>query len=233
MESELSRHSDEAFTIPVLLIHNHKITLAGLRLLIDSQIGMKVVGEVENYADALTAISRQQPDIILLDLVMGTESSIDHIPRLAGASLRSRVLILTAINDPGLHQRAVQKGAMGIVTLDQPPEVLIKAIKKVQQGEAWLDRATVGNLLSEMSRNGKGVKMTSEPGHAETITKRERDIIRIVAQGLKNKQIAEQLSISEITVRHHLTSIFDKLAVADRFELIIYAYKHGLCDLPK
>lgn len=233
MESDLTRTSDEASAIHVFLIHNHKIIRAALRLLIDGQTEMKVTGEADRYSDAVATISREQPDIILLDLVMGAESSIDYIPRLAAASLRSRVLILTAVSDLELHQRAVQMGAMGIVSLDQPPEVLIKAIRKIHQGEAWLDRALVGNLLSDMSRNGKGAKRGLEQSQAETLTRRERDIIRIVAQGLKNKQIAEQLSISEITVRHHLTSVFDKLAVADRFELIIYAYKHGLCDLPK
>jgi two-component system, NarL family, nitrate/nitrite response regulator NarL len=233
MESGSTNFPEEASSIRVLLIHNHKIIRAGLRLLIDGQTEMKVVGEVDKYSDAIAAVGHEQPDIVLLDLVMGAESSIDYIPKLVGASLRSRVLILTAISDPDLHQRAVQMGAMGIVTLEQPPEVLIKAIRKIHQGEAWLDRATVGNLLSEMSRNGKAGKRASEFGQAQALTRRERDIIGIVAQGLKNRQIAEQLSISEITVRHHLTSIFDKLAVADRFELIIYAYKHGLCDLPR
>lgn len=233
MDPSLTNSPDEASVIRVFSVHNHKIFLAGLRLLIDSNAEMKVVGEADTYAEALAAISRDQPDIILMDLVTGMESSIDYIPRLVAAGRRSRVLILTALANLDLQQRAVQMGAMGIVTLDQPPEILIKAIKKVHEGEAWLDRTMVFNLLSDMSRNGKGGKRGAELGPVETLTRRERDIIRIVAQGLKNKQIAEQLSISEITVRHHLTSIFDKLAVADRFELIIYAYKHGLCDLPK
>jgi two-component system nitrate/nitrite response regulator NarL len=227
MESEPSPQQ-----IRIVIIDDHVVVRAALCMLIESHPNLKVVGEAGNYAEALAAVKREQPDIIILDIVMGGESGLDYIPQLLEATRQSRILILTGVNDAGKIQRAVQLGAMGVVFKEKAPEVLIKAIKKIRLGEAWLDRVTVGSMLAEMSRPSRNGNRDSQPSHVDSLTKRERDIITLVAQGLKNKQIASQLRISDITVRHHLTSIFGKLFVADRYELIIYAYRQKLCDPP-
>jgi DNA-binding NarL/FixJ family response regulator len=143
----------------------------------------------------------------------------------------SRILILTGIDDAKLHQRAVQLGAIGLVLKNKAPEVLMKALEKMHGGEVWLDRVTMANVLAELANPNHGNDL-SESARIAYLTRREHEIISLVAQGLKNKQIAARLYISEITVRHHLTSVFGKLEVADRFELIIYAFKHGLSQLP-
>lgn len=225
----------EARLIRVLLVHAHTLVRAGLRMLIESEQGLEVVAEADNYAEALSLAAQRKPDVILFDHTIGFEDGLQHIPVLLEASNRSKVLVLTSTDDPELGHHALTLGAIGLINKDKAPALLRKAIQKVTDGEAWVDRAAVGRLIKELSRNGMGRKLKEVPmpDHIESLTRRERDIIQLVAQGLKNKEIAAQLSISDVTVRHHLTSTFDKLGVRDRFELMIYAYKHGICDLPK
>jgi len=110
---------------------------------------------------------------------------------------------------------------------------LLKAITKVYAGEIWFDRSMMGSVLSQMSRVGKGNNQDPEAVKMATLTEREREIITLIGEGLKNKQIADRLFISETTVRHHLTSIFAKLEVSDRLELIIYAFRHNLAQSPR
>lgn len=224
--------SQANMSIRIMLIDHHTIVRAALRMLIENQPGFTVVGEADNYSAAVTVARQVQPDIILLDLVMGNESGLDYLPSLRDVAEQSRILILTSVDEPKLEHLALQKGAMGIVQKSEAPEILMKAIAVVHAGEAWLDRVTMANVLSSISRMGKENGEGSERQKINSLTKRELDIIRLVAQGLKNKQVAERLFISNVTVRHHLTSIFSKLGVSDRFELIIYAYRHNLCERP-
>ncbi len=216
--------------IRILMIDDHRIVLAALRKLIEMQPNMLVVGEANNRLDAVAMASREQPDIILLDLIMGTENGIEYISELLRVTKQSRIIILTSVQDTKVHQVAVQAGAMGVVLKEKTPEVLFKAIEKVNAGEVWLDRSMIANVVAEVSRQGREGNNNPEEARIKTLTKREGEIITLVAQGLKNKQIAKRLAISEITVRHHLTSVFSKLEVSDRFELIIYSYTYGLCE---
>ena len=219
--------------IRILLIDDHAIVLAGLRMLIESKAGLKVVGEAGNRADALALAAREQPDIILLDLDLGRESGLDFLPELLSAAREARVIILTGVRDSQAHHRAVSLGAMGVVPKEKAAEVLIKAFVKVQAGEVWLDRSMMAKVLAEMSPARANKKIDPEAAKIATLTKREREVITLVGEGIKNKQIANRLFISEITVRHHLTSIFSKLNLSDRFDLIIYAYRNGLANPPR
>jgi len=219
--------------IRILLIDDHAIVLAGLRMLIESKAGLKVVGEAGNRADALALAAREQPDIILLDLDLGRESGLDFLPELLSAAREARVIILTGVRDSQAHHRAVSLGAMGVVPKEKAAEVLIKAFEKVQAGEVWLDRSMMAKVLAEMSQARANKKIDPEAAKIATLTKREREVITLVGEGIKNKQIANRLFISEITVRHHLTSIFSKLNLSDRFDLIIYAYRNGLANPPR
>jgi two-component system nitrate/nitrite response regulator NarL len=121
-------------------------------------------------------------------------------------------------------------GAMGVVLKEHAAEVLIKAINKVHQGEVWLDRSMMGTVLDEMTQ---APEIDPEGARIASLSDREREVIALIAEGLKNKQIAQRLFISETTVTHHLSSIFSKLDVSDRLELIIYAFRHGLAQLPR
>src|SRR5881396_1752702 len=226
-------HSDTPKpTIHVLMVDDHKVVRSGLRMLFESHPRMKVVGEAGKGSDALAAASREHPDVILLDLVLGKETGTDLIPGLLAASEESRILVLTALHDEEEHRRAVRLGAMGVLNKEASTELMIKAIEKVSEGEFWLDRFMTASLLSELRHSGKPKKEEAFVDKTERLTPREREVVSLVGEGLKNKQIAQRLMISESTVRHHLTSIFDKLEVSDRLELLVFAYQNGLVVMP-
>jgi DNA-binding NarL/FixJ family response regulator len=220
-------------TIKVLVIDDHAMFRTGLRLAIESRPGIKVVAEAATSAEALAAAARESPDIILLDLDLGEESGFELLPELIASGHAGRVILLTGMRDPEAHRRAVRMGAVGLVLKDHAIETVLKAIEKVYAGEAWLDRTMIATILRERTHpdiaNGRSV----EAAKIATLTERERQVIGLIGEGLKNREIAERMYISEATVRHHLTSIFNKLGVADRLELVIYAYQHQLAELPR
>ena len=216
--------------ICVLLVGRYQLARAGLRMLIELEPGIDVGCEAETLADAAGAARSKPLDIVLFDLAPGGEAELENLPPLLATLKHARALVLSGMPDPSVDKRAVRMGAMGLVSKHAAPSLLMKAIRKVHVGEAWLDRCTMANVLSDMSRPEKEEKGNAVASPIATLTKRERDIVRLVCRGYKNRQVASHLAISDITVRHHLTSVFSKLALADRFELIIYAYKHGLTD---
>jgi DNA-binding NarL/FixJ family response regulator len=189
------------------------------------------VGEAANCTDALAAAAGKQPDIILLDLDLGEESGLDCLPELLTVTSGARVLVLTGVRDSQLHRRAVHLGALGVVLKEKAAEVLLLAIAKVQAGEVWLEGTMIASVLGDLTRPREVQSSNPKMANIASLTGREREVIALIGQGLRNRQIAERLFISETTVRHHLTSIFAKLGVADRLELVIYAYRHGLSEL--
>lgn len=218
-------------SVRLLIVDPYLLASHGLRLLLDSQKGLEVIGVATNRAEALQAAKGKQPDIILLDLDSGGEGALTLLPDLCQQAKKSSVLILTSVKDPELHRQAVRLGAMGVVLKQYGVDVLIKAIKKVQAGEIWLDRSAMGSLLREMAQGSN--EIDSDAARIRNLTARERQVITLISEGLKNKQIAERLFISETTVTHHLSSIFSKLGVGDRLELLIYAFGHNLAKTRK
>ena len=218
--------------IRILLIDDHAIVRAGLRMLIENHKGMVVVGEAGTRIDALAIAAREKPQIILLDLDMGKESGLDFLRELLGTAAGARVVMLTGVRDPEAHRRAVHLGAMGLVLKDKAAEVLIKAIEKVHAGEVWLDRSLTASVLYEMSQADQTRRADPEAEKIGSLTSREREIVGLVCEGLKNKQIGDRLFISEATVRNHLTSILSKLELSDRFELALYSYRQRLAKPP-
>jgi DNA-binding NarL/FixJ family response regulator len=223
-------HSGGMDVIRILLVDDHDIFLAGLHLLLRDHPGFLVVGQAHNQAEALKAVDLR-PDIILLDLDLGGESGLDILLDLMKIADGARVLVLTGVPDSEFHVRAVCLGAMGVVHKLDSPIVLIKAIRKVYAGEAWLNRTMVATAMRQFHANQRQ-KPDPEKSKIASLTARELDVIAAIGEGLRNKAIAERLFISEKTVRHYLTSIFNKLEVNDRLELIIYAYQHGLAKVP-
>jgi two-component system, NarL family, nitrate/nitrite response regulator NarL len=224
--------ASEKERIRVLIVDDHAIVRAGLSVLIESRPGMIVVGEVGTRAEAVAVVRREQPDIILLDLDINGGSGLDFMREMIESADGARVLILTGVREVALHRRAVSLGAMGLVLKDKAEDVLIKAIERVYAGEVWLDRSLTATVLTEMSRPAEGKKNDPESTKIDALTDREREKVTLVCEGLKNKQIATRLFISEATVRNHLTSILSKLELSDRFELAIYSYRHGLGKPP-
>ena len=213
----------------IMIVDDHEVVRAGLRMLIDSEPGMEVVALASNRKESLAAATKESPDLILLDLDLGGENALTFITELKETAKNARILILTGLNDSSTHRRAIKLGAMGVVLKDQAAEVLINAIRKVHSGEVWIDRAMVGDVLTEMVRGGPDPASLQ----IDSLTDRERQVIKLIAEGLRNKQIGERLYISETTVTHHLSSIFSKLGVSDRLELVIFAFGHNLARIPQ
>lgn len=192
----------------------------------------QVVAEADNGADAILLAEREHPDVILLALNLGAERGLDILPGLLATSKSLRVLVLTHVEYPEEHRKAMVLGAMGVVQKDVSVEVLFKAIEKVHAGEIWYDRSKMGSILRDMRQSGNGRKPDPLADRIAGLTPRENEVIALVSQGLKNKVIGEKLFISETTVRHHLTSVFEKLGVSNRLELILFAFGQGLASLP-
>lgn len=220
-------------TVRIVLVDDHTVVRAGLRMLIESRPGLQVVGEAATTSEALTVAREAQPDIILLDLDLGGDNGLDILPELFTTAKQARVLMLTGVRDPEEHHRAVRLGAMGVVLKEKAADDLLKAIEKVHAGEVWLDGALMARVLGRSGPVGEVARVNPETARISSLTEREREVIALICEGLQNKLIGERLFISETTVRHHLTSIFDKLGVANRLELVIYAYRHGLAKLPR
>jgi two-component system, NarL family, nitrate/nitrite response regulator NarL len=191
------------------------------------------VGEAENRRESLAAIATAIPDIILLDLDLGDENGLDLLPDLIAAVPDARIILLTGLRDPEVQRRAILLGAMGLVSKQKAADTVIRAIEKVYAGEVWLDRAMIASILNDRASTSITPDQNAEAPRIAKLTEREREVIHLIGEGIKNRQIAERMYISEATVRHHLTSVFAKLGVADRFELVIYAFQHGLAKLPQ
>jgi DNA-binding NarL/FixJ family response regulator len=175
-------------------------------------------------------VNREHIDIILLDLDLAGESGVDLLPELQRVAPHARVIILTGSQDAAMHQRAVQRGAKGVILKSEASDVLHRAIQEVQAGGIWLDSALTARMLS-------GTLTTPEANPEEakiaSLTLREREVITLIGQGLTNKEIAQRLSVSATTVNHHLTTIYAKLKVPNRLDLAVYAYRHGLTQTPR
>ena len=215
----------ETKTINVFLVDDHKTVLWGLeRLIASTSPQMCVVGMAENCDELFVKLPAVRPDVILLDLDLGGISSLGCLEKLtAGAS--AKVLILTGSNDPAVHQHAVVHGARGVVHKQVAADVLLRAIQKVHTGEIWLDRNTLGQVLTTLAR---GERRSSEAIKLDLLTAKERQVVATIVEekGARIKVIADRMHISEHTMRNHLTSIYDKLEVAGHMELYLFAAEH-------
>src|SRR5215475_7807662 len=214
--------------IRVCIIEDHAVVRAGLKMLLTAQPDIAVVGEALDRKGALEVAQRERPDLFLVDVQLGRESAVDFLDELL-TSCEARAILLTgATTDEQIH-RAIRAGATGLVYKEEAPEILIRAIRKVHAGEAWLSRAVMTSALSKF-RNTKDTNSQSdaEADKIATLTAREREIVTLIAKGLNRKKVSDRLFVSEATVRNHLSSIFSKLGVSNQFELVFYAQRHGL-----
>ena len=215
-------------TIRILLVDDHKTMLWGLERLIQSEgASFTLVGSASDGAEAKALCAALHPDIVLLDLDLKGSSSIDFLPALV-ANGSTRVVILSANRDQGTLAAAVKAGARGVVSKEAPTEDVLLAVRKVHGGELWLDQSLMQALLGQLV--APAPKADPEAERIGTLTARERDVIGMIVQGkgALNKDLAERAFISERTLRNHLTTIYQKLDVANRLELYVYATRHGL-----
>ncbi|MBD8655853.1 response regulator transcription factor [Oxalobacteraceae sp. CFBP 13730] len=215
-------------TIRILLVDDHKTMLWGLERLIQAEgPSFTLVGSASDGAEATALCAALRPDIVLLDLDLKGSSSIDFLPALV-ANGSTRVVILSANRDQGTLAAAVKAGARGVVSKEAPTDDVLLAVRKVHGGELWLDQSLMQALLGQLV--APAPKADPEAERIGTLTARERDVIGMIVQGkgALNKELAERAFISERTLRNHLTTIYQKLDVANRLELYVYAIKHGL-----
>lgn len=209
--------------IRVAIVDDHQIVLHGLQQLFERQDDFEVVCCCRDGATALHAIEAHHPDVVILDLRMPEPSGLDVLRTLAARRLPSRVVLLTAaIRDEEVVE-AVKLGAMGLVLKESSPDVLLDCVRSVHRGEQSIDQETLTRAIhTSLEREG-----TARPT-GESLTPREVEIVKMVAQGLRNKVIAERLSISEGTVKVHLHHIYEKFGVDGRLELLLCAQQKGL-----
>jgi DNA-binding NarL/FixJ family response regulator len=223
--------SDTTIRVVIAQSIDRPIARAGLHRLIADSPAFSVVGEAFGEEAVLALVAEQQPDIILLDVFECDEEALELLSSVASAHESARVVMLCASATITAQSIAVSYGALGIVRQDQSPETLYKAICSVHKGEIWLERSLAASVLQGKTRASHS-RDTSQSKIA-TLTEREHEVIALVCQGLKNQTIAERLYVSEATVRHRLTSIFEKLTVSDRLELVIFAFRHNLAAVPR
>jgi len=215
-------------TIRILLVDDHKTMLWGLERLIQAEgPAFALVGSADNGERAIALCAELAPDVVLLDLDLKGSSSLDFLPTLV-ADGRTRVVILSANRDQTTLATAVKLGARGVVSKEAPTEDVLAAIRKVHGGELWLDQTLMQVLLGQLV--APAPKADPDAQRIATLTAREREVISLVVQGkgAMNKDLADRIFISERTLRNHLTTIYQKLGVANRLELYVFGVKHGL-----
>jgi DNA-binding NarL/FixJ family response regulator len=230
--------------IRIVLADDHPIVRDGLKKMLMLESDLEVVGEANDGREALEQIQLHEPDILLLDLRMPHLDGLSALQTLQHINKKTKVIVLTASEDKNEFVQVMKLGCSGIVLKQTAPELIVKSIRKVNEGEIWLDShttaavmrqfATVGGGDTGLSSHsmGGGASMGSAPQgkvrERSPLSAREREIVGLVAQGYKNKEMAEKMFISEQTVKNHLHNIFDKLGVSDRLELALYAIHKGL-----
>jgi len=220
-------------TIRILLVDDHKSFTDGLAMVINSQKpAMEVVGQTALPADAIALARREKPDIVLLDIDLGAMLSLEILPDLLKQS-GAKILILTGLYDPELHDRAILAGARGVLLKHESAKTILRAIEKVYQGEIWVDNKTLLRVLygsnNQLSDEAKESNSNERRKIAE-LTAREREIINalLTFNGSTNEEISRQLFISTSTLKNHLTTIYSKLEVKNRVQLMKYALNHKI-----
>ncbi len=211
--------------IRILIADDHHIVRKGLKVLLGTEGDLQVVGEAENGAEAVSKAAELQPDVILMDIVMPEMDGIEATRRITADRPESRILVLTSFAADDKVFPAVKAGALGFLLKDSTPEQLIEAIHQVNRGEPSLEPSIARKVLQELSGGGAG-KPTTDP-----LTEREMEVLRLIAQGLSNKEIAAKLFVAEWTVRSHVSNILGKLHLASRTQAALFALKSGLASL--
>lgn len=205
--------------IRIAIAEDQPLIREALRARLSLEPDFEIVAEVRDGFEVLDMLPRAEPDILLLDLNMPELDGLATLRRLPAYRLKTRTIVLTASEDKSKHIQAMRFGASGVVSKQTSTELLVKSIRKVFGGEIWLDRRTTAALIKRFTSSGRPPAQ-ARPGN--WVSGREVDILRLAGQGLKNREIAEKLLISEQTVRNYVHSLFRKLGFSERWELVRY-----------
>jgi len=219
--------------IRVLIVDDHAVVRQGLRTFLELQddpsgLPIEVVAEATNGLEAVEQARRTQPDIVLLDLIMPEMDGIQATPRIVEASPRSRVIILTSFGEEDKVFPAIRAGAQGYLLKDISPDDLAKAVREAHRGRVQLHPDAAKKLMSAIAEKEEAPASRSRHPAPDELTERELEVLRLIAAGLSNRDIAEKMVISEKTVKTHVSSILGKLHLEDRTQAAIYALRHGL-----
>src|SRR5882724_1975090 len=220
--------------IRIVVADDHPIFRDGLCRLLALEEDFEVVAQAQDGRQVLDVLQQFEPDVLLLDLKMPGLDGLATLQRLQATKNKTRVIVLTASDDKNEFVQAMKLGTSGIVLKQTATELLIKSIRKVHAGEIWLDSHTTAAVIRQFVANDEAPMappvQAAAPRERERspLSQREREIVALVAQGFKNKEMAEKMFISEQTVKNHLHNIFDKLGVSDRLELALYAIHNNL-----
>ena len=209
--------------IRVLIVDDHGVVRQGLRTYLEVLDDIEVIGEAENGSEAVAQVRQHQPDVVLMDLVMPEMDGIEATRQVSAISPSTRVVVLTSFADDEKVFPAIKAGARGYLLKDVSPAELANAIRAVQAGETHLHPEITKKLVEQLA----SPKPDQEP-LPDDLTPRELEVLRLIAQGMNNRQIALALTISEKTVKTHVSNILSKLHLADRTQAAIYAHRHGV-----
>lgn len=208
--------------IRLVLADDHRIILEGLEHLFDREDDFKVLATATNGEDALAAVRTHKPDVLVLDVQMPRGDGLSVLRQIHADKLPTRVVLLTASLDEDGVLEAMQAGVSGLVLKEAAAVMLVQTVRRVHRGERALEPSLVTRALDRLAQREEARKIV------EVLSKRETEIVKMVAAGMRNKEIAEKLSIGEGTVKSHLHSIYEKLAVHGRVELTMVAYERGI-----
>jgi DNA-binding NarL/FixJ family response regulator len=210
--------------IAVLLVDDQELVRTGLRRMLRPKNGFTVVGECADGSEVPRAVAQFKPDIVVMDLRMKHVSGIEATRAIQRADNPPPVLVLTTFDDDELLSGALRAGAAGFILKDAPAEDLIRAIRAVADGEAFLDPAVTGRVLTAY----RTTKPRNNKAPIEHLTARELEVLTLIGQGRSNAEIGEELGISAVTVKTHVSHIFDKLGLRDRAAVVVYAFDRGI-----
>ena len=218
-------NNSESSTIRILITDDHAVVREGLRTLISTEPGMEVVGEAADGFEAVQNACELNPDVILIDMVMPRMGGLEAIQKIKGHCLEAQILVLTSFSDDETVFPAIKAGALGYLLKNASPDRLLSAIRDVYKGKPSMSSDIANKLMLDLQRK------SDLPPTEDPLTDREMDVLKLVAQGMTNQEISEELVISEGTVRTHVSNILSKLHLANRTQAALYALREGYSPL--
>lgn len=218
--------------IKLMLVSEDSIFRTALSRLLENERNLKVVSKAYTIEEVTKLSGMEKPDLILVDLPEN-KSSFAFFSSFQKLDFAQPILILSESNNIKINDKCLRVGVSGLISKENGSSLLFKAIEKVYRGEFWFERFVMGHTIKRLVNEQLNYRENLKNSNLHNFTEREKEVINLICQGLKNKQIADKLFITETTVRHHLSSVFEKLNVSSRLELVVYAFEHKLVKIPK
>jgi DNA-binding NarL/FixJ family response regulator len=213
-------------SVKVVIADDQSLVRTGFRMILEAEPDIAVVGEASNGEQAVSAVTRLAPDVVLMDVRMPEVDGIEATRRIRAAGSHTRVLVLTTFDMDEYVYEALRAGASGFMLKDTPAEQLVDGVRVVAEGNGLLAPSVTSRLIAEVAK--RPAPRTGPPPELTDLTPREREVFELVAKGLTNAEIAERLVVSDATVKTHVARTLSKLALRDRVQAVVFAYENGL-----